>query len=173
MKTLENIQKQNRKMILETIQGCSYEEALEKELGFGCKVIDIKHQFFGEYSPEEMVFVEDTGDQSFYFKHYRGNPLVETSRQSILDKNRYEILGKPLTLDRVLLALFKRFKEEPIQPEIINNFPIINFTFHAFVNDIGTTLELSWDWDFRKPTLEEQKEETQRAIHKLWGGEND
>ena len=38
-KSLEQIQQENRKFILEAIHGCSYEEALKKELGFGCEVI--------------------------------------------------------------------------------------------------------------------------------------
>ena len=156
MKTLEQIQKENRKMILEAIHGISYEQALEKELVVGCKVIDLKHQFFGEHSPTEMVLVEDTGDESFYFTHYRGNPLVKASRQSILDKNKYEILGKPLTLDRVLLALSERDFKINIR---------LGFAGFLFINGIC--------WDLTKPTLEEQKEETQKAFHKFMGGEND
>jgi len=152
MKTLQEIQQENRKMILEAIHGCSYEEALEKELVVGCKVIDLKHQFFGEHSPTEMVLFEDTGDESFYFTHYRGNPFVKASRQSILDKNRYEILGKPLTLDRVLLA----FLEKKI------------CHFHIIIGESSKIeLEAIESWDLTKPTLEEQSEETQRAIYEL------
>lgn len=158
MKTLEQIQKENRKMILEAIHGLSYEQALEKELVVGCKVIDLKHQFFGEHSPTEMVLVEDTGDESFYFTHYRGNPIINVSLEAILDKNRYEILGKPLTLDRVLLA----FLEKKI------------CHFHIIIGESSKIeLEAIEFWDLTKPTLEEQSEETQGAIHKLWGVEND
>ena len=35
-KTLEQIQKENRKFILEAIHGCSYDEALKKEEGSTC-----------------------------------------------------------------------------------------------------------------------------------------
>ena len=56
-KSLEQIQQENIKFILEAIHGCSYEEALKKELGFNCKVIDKKHQFFGESVPVEMTLV--------------------------------------------------------------------------------------------------------------------
>ena len=35
-KSLEQIQKENRKFILEAIHGCSYEEALKKEEGDFC-----------------------------------------------------------------------------------------------------------------------------------------
>ena len=56
-KSLEQIQQDNRKFILEAIHGCSYEEALKKELGVGCKV-KIK-RFMSTQDFNEEIFVID------------------------------------------------------------------------------------------------------------------
>ena len=52
-KTLEQIQKENRKFILEAIHGCSYEEALKKEYAKkGNNTISVP---FREYDGEELT----------------------------------------------------------------------------------------------------------------------
>jgi hypothetical protein len=153
-KSLEQIQKENRKFILEAIHGCSYEEALKKELGFNCKLIDKKHQFFGESAHEEMTLVYEGGDEIsdlLYFLHFRGNPCVSFSKQDIFDKDKFEIIGKPLTLSRVLLAFSRKiFKNK------------ISLQFPDFLHVNG------FNWNFRKETLEEQAEEVQTKINELF-----
>lgn len=53
MKSLEQIQQENRKFILEAIHGCSYEEALEKEYAKkGNNTISVP---FREYEGEELT----------------------------------------------------------------------------------------------------------------------
>ncbi len=164
-KTLEQIQQENRKFILEAIHGCSYEEALEKELGVGCKVIDKKHQFFGELSPTEMTLVYGNavdGEESdlLYFLHFRGNPGVRFSKQDIFDKNKFEIIGKPLTLSRVLLAL--KSKEDLSNPKKTLFYEgITKLFYYNYPKNIELVLDLT------KETLEEQTEETQREINEL------
>ena len=173
-KSLEQIQQENRKFILEAIYGCSYEEALKKELRFGCIVIDKKHQFFGELSPLEMTLVygnEIDGEESdpLYFLHLRGNPCVSFSKQVIFDKDRFEIIGKPLTLSRVLLASIKSAKCMDCFERINNKY--CSSEWHVdreenlsriknFILDNWKNLELE--------TLEEQTEETQRGINKFF-----
>ena len=167
-KTLEQIQKENRKFILEAIHGCSYEEALKKELGVGCEVIarirgnllrltidNLTCCFDGDYLRwKELVgdiSIRDLTDEGLErLKEY------ENTRHRIT-----EIIGKPLTLSRVLLA----FKDKQI----------------GFYNDcLGEVWEIAsgryredyleyiCDWDLKKETLEEQTEETQRRINKLF-----
>ena len=134
MKTLEQIQQENRKMILEAIHGCSYEEALEKELGFGCEILS----------------------KTYNHKITIGK-LYESEKDTI--KELYHIIGKPLTLDRVLLAICQTRYYDDI-----------------YLNEETKTLEFDYkdlSLSFVKPTLEEQSEETQRAFHKFMGGEND
>lgn len=170
-KPIEQIQNENRKFILEAIHGCSYEEALKKELEFGCKVIDKKHQFFGELAPEEMTLVygnevDDEEADPLYFLHFRGNPCVRFPKQDIFDKDRFEIVGKPLTLSRVLNAL--KTKEDLFNPK---RYEICLGTKKLFYYDYSKNIELVWD--LTKETLEEQTEKTQRALNKLIGGENE
>ena len=81
-KPLEQIQKENRKFILEAIHGCSYEEALEKELGVGCKII-----------------LEGWLDIKSYDYTITDTDTFKISRDQII-----EVIGKPLTLSRVLVA---------------------------------------------------------------------
>ena len=158
-KSLEQIQQENRKFILEAIHGCSYEEALKKELGVGCKVIDKMHLFFGEPSPVEMTLVYGNavdGEESdpLYFLHLRGNPCVSFSKQVIFDKDRFEIIGKPLTLSRVLLAISKHGHYDYVwlAGERID--------FEFYLKGVS--------FDLKKETLEEQSEETQRAINEFF-----
>ena len=40
-KTLKQIQQENKKIILESIHNCDYQEALQKEIGFGCKILAV------------------------------------------------------------------------------------------------------------------------------------
>lgn len=105
--TLEQIQQENRKFILEAIHGCSYEEALKKE----------------------------------YAK--KGNNTISVPLRE------YE--GEELTLSRVLLAFSgKIFKNK------------ISLQFPDFLHVNG------FNWNLTKETLEEQTEETQRKINKLF-----
>ena len=171
-KTLEQIQQENRKFILEAIHGCSYEEALKKELGFGCKAIDKMHLFFGEPSPEEMTLVYGNavdGEESdpLYFLHYRGIPCARFSKQEICDKDKFEIIGKPLTLSRVLLAL----KDE----EIGFYGDCLGEVWKGYISswdgeERPARLEYVCDWKLAidEIPLEEQTEETQRGINKLF-----
>jgi len=171
-KTLEQIQEFNRRKIICAVNGTeNYEEALEKELIFGCIVIDLKHQFFGIKDPHEMTLVYDTEDGEYYFDHYRGNPFVIYREDEILNKERFQIIGKPLTLDRVLLALLKindnlrvKHKEESI----------IELYQSIWCEDCEEyELRVHFIFDLTKRSLEKQSEETQKDIYELLGGEND
>lgn len=72
-----------------------------------------------------------------------------------------EYEGEDLTLDRVLLALSKICGK------------IITSIFEGFLGIKKDKLDDYIDFDFSKPTLEDQSEETQRAIYELFGGENE
>ena len=178
-KSLEQIQQENRKFILEAIHGCSYEEALEKELGVGCKVIDKMHLFFGEPSPLEMTLVYGNGvdgeeSDPLYFLHLRGNPCVSFSKQVIFDKDRFEIIGKPLTLSRVLLALKNKEVKTCYGGEIIFNIAGSQFCGLSVEDEerYATTYTVYgiclWNLAIDEIPLEEQTEETQRRINKLF-----
>ena len=70
-----------------------------------------------------------------------------------------EYEGEDLTLDRVLLGLtFNNISQ--LKPEL------------KFYNGFIITIS-GYAWALTEPTLEEQSEETQRAIYELLGGENE
>lgn len=79
-----------------------------------------------------------------------------------------ELLTKPLTLDRVLIAL-KNIKCSWLYFDIENS-NICERDANIYDYDDFRVLA---NWDLTKPTLEEQSEETQRAIYELLGGENE
>jgi hypothetical protein len=160
-KTLQEIQEFNRRKIICAVNGIEdYEEALNKELIFGCIVIDFKHQFFGKKNPHKMTLVYDTENGEYYFDHYRGNPYLFYRKDEILNKERFQIIGKPLTLDRVLIAI----RQDNYYDDI----------WFGEDNDCSLHFDIkNLSWDLTKPTLEEQSEKTQRAIYELLGGENE
>ena len=175
-KPLQQIQQENRKFILEAIHGCSYEKALKKELGVGCKVIDKMHLFFGEPSPVEMTLVDGNEVDSeesdpLYFLHFRGNPCVSFSKQVIFDKDRFEIIGKPLTLSRVLLA----FKNKEVRTQFgyklyfgIESSKFCSLRMHSRTAEKFMEGEFNWNLAIDEIPLEEQTEETQRGINEFF-----
>jgi hypothetical protein len=87
-------------------------------------------------------------------------PLQEYENTLSVPLREYE--GEDLSLDRVLLAL------EPYP----NNFGIVASNI-ARIDRKNHTYNFICPWGLTKPTLEEQLEETQRAIYELLGGENE
>lgn len=153
-KSLEQIQQENRKFILEAIHGCSYEEAIEKELGVGCKV-KIK-RFFSIKDFNEEIFIIDN-----YCDFFTEN-LFRTIGSSYHNEIT-EIIGKPLTLSRLLLAL----KDKQIG-YYDDGLGFIEYEKRLFSHDWYYEVRYICYWDLTKETLEEQSEETQRKINKLF-----
>ena len=150
-KTLEQIQEFNRRKIICAVNGTeNYQEALKIELGAGCEV-KIKN-FITNNEFNEEIFVID--EYCFFFNETFFRKIGSYKHSEII-----EIIGKPLTLDRVLLGLsFNDISQ--LKPEL------------KFYNGFIITIN-NYAWDLTKPTLEEQSEETQRAIYELLGGENE
>lgn len=140
IKTLEEIQQENRKMILEAIHGCSYEEALERE--------------------EENII------ENSFFLH--GNIIKEYVRP----ENFYKGLGKPLTLDRVLLVLQNVQIDGEYAKFDIRREEIIfeNYIYDGLRESRITSIGIAWE--LTKLTLEQQSEKTQRAINQLLNNQN-
>ena len=160
MKNLKQIQEENRKAIImaNNVEAKDYEEALEMELSFGCVVMDILHQFFGKSDPTPMELIYDTGDDSYHFTHYRANPVIKFEKGEIIDRKRFKIIGKPITLDRVLIATQNKF----FCSIMSEKKSILHIEYNERIDD-----PLWIKWDLTKPTLEEQTEDCQRAVHKL------
>jgi hypothetical protein len=139
-KTLDQIQEENRKAIIiaNNPEAKSYEEALHDELGFNCVVFRKDNCYY------KKILYEDEG------LYWAEQFCAIGSRSDIEDPNQYKIIGKPLTLDRVLIALENWICDEGIyfsEPTLLR-----------FENI---------DWDLTKPTLEQQDEKAQRETNKL------
>ena len=183
-KSLQEIQQENRKFILEAIHGCSYEEALKKEVEYNCEVLAmIWGKSLQRYRVDNLICYFD-GDY-LRFRELVGDiskkDLTEEGLKNLEDyestKHRIiEIIGKPITLSRVLLA----FKNKDVK--IYNKSLVFSYEWESFYPLIEDTTEsaypvyklwnlFSFDWDLTKETLEEQSEETQRRVNKLLTGE--
>ena len=144
IKTIEQIQAENRKLILEAIHGCSYKEALKKEEGSECHYLyKIEHT---EHSPIRIM-----GD----IKNYGYNKERHHPNAFLV-----EIIGKPITLNRVLLAI--QFSNIEIE---CDRFVFKKLTISYSIYKID-----KFDWDLTRETLEQQSEETQREINKILRG---
>lgn len=214
MNNLKQIQEYNRQKIICAVHGTDdYEEALEKELGLGCKIeLDDKISIYNSIQtiftylkihdhakdlcihkkPKKDRLIYDYDGRCWKEINYYVEAKFSTQERGIdnycqrikpFDRKYSEpnlerkftfkkIIGKPLTLDRVLLVLENSFEGE-------DGCFGLNF-HHGLFDSWWITLSKSgagvveqWicKWDLTKPTLEEQTEETQRAIYKLLGGE--
>ena len=165
-KSLSEIQKENRKFILEAIHGCSYEEALKKELGFGCKVL-VQHFVYIKESTEIIKLDESVGicdlTGLYVYTNYGQSKIIE-------------IIGKPLTLSRVLLAFKNKEVKTCYGDEIIFNIAGSQFCGLSVEDEeiYATTYTVYgiclWNLALGEIeiTLEEQSEETQRKINELF-----
>jgi hypothetical protein len=149
-KSLKQIQEFNRRKIICAVNGTeNYEEALKKELGVGCEV-KIKNFITNNEFNKEIFVIDEYCD---FFNETLFRKIGSYKHSEII-----EIIGKPLTLDRVLLALGEL--ETDVSVCCYGNIRI------------GHEITMP-RWDLTKSTLEEQSEETQRAIYELLGGENE
>lgn len=169
-KSLQEIQQENRKFILEAIHSCSYEEALQKEWGENCIIEDCILN--GSEMASWGRVIKDNRHKSLYANIDSGNQLEFSVNWD--DDFKCTIIGKPITLSRVLLA----FKNKDVKKNgngIVFNYDWGNFS-SLEENDYGYSDYTPYifchlfDWDLTKETLEEQSEETQREVNKLLVG---
>jgi hypothetical protein len=152
-KTLQEIQEFNRRKIICSINGTEdYEEALKKEEGDSC------HYLYKTNFGEREIIGDPRRCGYNREKHHPDAFLLK-------------VIGKPLTLDRVLLALLKinitltiRHKEESII-EVYESIWCEDYEGYECI--------VNFDFDLTKPTLDQQSEYTQREIYELLGGENE
>jgi hypothetical protein len=149
--TLQKIQEENRRLILEAIHGCSYEEALEKEKFKIGSLVKIKDDFRDEiysFAGHSYVTTPYQGDID-----YACLTSTDISGFSVMLAQLSEWYGKPLTLDRVLLAISNITNRNPFE----SSNDLINLKVkNCFI-----------DWNLEKETLELQEESVQISINKL------
>jgi hypothetical protein len=152
--TLEEIQEESRKAIIiaNNPEAKTYEEALEMELEKGCYFLkDDKVLYLVEY--------RDSKQNTLHAREPSKWILGSFWPMENLFKKHCKIIGKPLTLDRVLIAASNL--EATYYPDS-NGLKI-----GIFNHDKDEEKEFLAMWDLTKTTLELQTEETQRKIHKL------
>ena len=150
-KTLQEIQEFNRRKIICAVNGTeNYQEALKIELGAGCKV-KIKNFITNDEFNEEIFVIDE---YCFFFNETFFRKIGSYKHSEII-----EIIGKPLTLDRVLIAIRHH-----------------GYTRDIWFGNVGLNLNFLFkdlSWDLTKPTSEMQTEKTQKTFYKLLGGENE
>jgi hypothetical protein len=171
-KTLEQIQEENRKLIIlaNNPEAENYEKALHMEIKQEGCILESARDIWKEYFSVNFHRVNN------YNKNSSGEPLlkqdfigVDNTRK--VDAGYNKILGKPLTLDRILRSL--------------PNYNLFNIITLKNCCKISVLIGINKDkdpktnpeeeisiykemiWDLTKPTLEQQPEETQREINKL------
>ena len=152
-KTLEQIQEENRKAIIMANhpEAKSYEEALEMELGFGCK-------FYSELDTKNIVTIYDITTER-EFKVFLGRspePFQDIRVYHDPLDSKIGIIGKPLTLNRVLIALSHKHYGVDMVEEDQHSLMIYKKPYNEWIT-----------WDLTKETLEEQSEDCQRKINEL------
>jgi len=194
-KDIKQIQEENRKLILEAVHGCDYEEALEKELGLGCIICRYNIGMWGHlatklyYKLDSFRINKNTREHDFIFINYGFQNLGEAwvgedidyliiEKEKLIKELNYKapeyegrvqtkIKGKPLTLDRVLLALQSHHEEilaETSTP-CTSCFGILLESLVKYTEE--QDIDIICNWDLTKQTLEEQTEESQRTINEL------
>jgi hypothetical protein len=159
MQELKQIQEENRKAVIMACnpEAKTYEEALEMELGFGCELYN--------NNDYKIIIDVDTNtrgeDWNFITRSYENCMRHREIRRAEIKK----IIGKPLTLTRVLIALKGRWGGFFVDNIFL---PSENNPAYAKINLLNTGDEIiSLNWYLTKETLEEQSEKTQREINKL------
>lgn len=165
-KNLQQIQKENRKAIIMACnsESKSYEEALKMELGFGCEL----------WIGDRVTIIVDIYDitDNRYFKAFdtKNGCILENELEYLTQE---EILGKPLTLDRVLLAIKKTFNNKGSDYWYKIGFganKLVGSLKFWFEEESNYSIPSFLSWDLTKPTLEMQTKEVQRSINKILMG---
>lgn len=144
MKTLKQIQEENRKFIImaNNPTAKTYEEALEMELGFGCLLGDVYYRG-DRLSCLDCVVILKYGKDNFLdtFISYGESLDMFIGPAEWDDKEifQYKIIGKALTLSRVLIAfgresldLWKDLEEETLE----NQSEEVQRKFNELISEI-------------------------------------
>ena len=136
----------------------SYDEALKKELGFGCKIEakigGMSYILYGKDNFTRKYLAAARCDLGSY-------SYQETN--SYLPDKHYKIIGQPLTLSRILHTIRKS------NPNI--SFCGGDYADQMFFKDWDNEESPEADWDLNKTTLQDQEPETILAISKLIGND--
>ena len=129
MKTLEQIQEENRKFIImaNNPTAKTYDEALEMELGNGCLLDDVYYegQSLSHLGVVEILKYGKNNSLDTFISYGESlDMFIESCEWDNREIFQYKIIGKPLTLNRVLIAfgiecldLWKDLKKETLEDQ--------------------------------------------------------
>lgn len=157
-RAISYVQEENRKIVImaNNPDAKTYKEALKNELGLGCEFIDDDDNDYivddSDYIVSEEGKVEYMGDYGL------DTPIIK------------KIIGKPLMLDRVFIALKKYLNRDEeghhIEPVIkIETCLYRNVNLLSYGAPDGEKYKLG-AWDLSRP-LDEQPEDTQLRFNNL------
>ena len=104
-----------------------YQVALEKELGFGCEIARINQVNWKIITLNEVIYAKSS---TGYFITNKSDKIYPISNEEII-KSHIKIIGKPLTLARILKAI--------IQDER---------SLATSTADLKVIFHLIYDWDY-------------------------
>jgi len=175
MKDIKQIQEYNRRKIICAVHNTNnYQEALKNEFAKGCILLIDEQYGASKFTITGSWYggCDYTGESFDIYCVLRENGLkfekdfLKFSHKTKKFNKKIEIIGKPLSLDRVLLALNR------------SGHVAWNLFFNVEQSKLCEREDFNSEkfltvchWNLAKPTLEEQSEETQMAIYKLLGGE--
>jgi len=149
MKTLKQIQEENRKFIImaNNPTAKTYDETLEMELS---KIKTCQHSSTLQNNSYEQLYLDDYKNVYYIdYDHSSGDPWSYTEYVG-----KFEDIIK-LTLNKVLISICEIYSK-------IEHSPLVNI---IYIYDCYGEKKIKWD--LTKETLEDQNEETQREINKL------
>ena len=146
------------KVIMACHSDCkTYEEALKSELKIGCKVIVENEGEYTQYVIFALPFIRKNESQRIDLVDDTGEVIYGIFIDDIGEID--EIIGQPITLDRILICLQDGYCN-------FGTFHKNKFTFHH-------NLLRDKEWDLTKNALEKQPKDLQYAFAKLWGWQSD
>lgn len=146
----------------------TYEDALEKELGWGCVIQDRNKEILVIIAEDKSNNKEKSDGKLAYFcvnndevescGLYFDSTYEKDITKWVRIKDMYKIIGRPLTIERIF-------------PVLELEDPNSKFVLHPsgdMCRECG--FAKGFHWEFEK-TFEEQTEETQKSIAKALGWE--
>lgn len=168
---MTNIQEENRKMVImaNNPDDENYEEALEMELELGCELL-VNENILCYLNEEPIYNNKEPIFNKYILEEVKDDKLKLIGCDNLRDFNDIKIIGKPLMLDRVFIALKKYLNRDEeghhVEPVIkIETCLYRNVNLLSYGAPDGEKYKLGV-WDLSK-SLDEQPEDTQENFNRL------
>jgi len=151
------MEEQLTRRIIELIHEAPYDEAIEEEISFGCRV---SHKYSGAWE-EDIIIKQD--DWSPWYKGINCGAL------DLQDNNKTKIRGLPITIGRVMQAIGDR----PNLQFYLRNYGFGDTYIECWeqIEDYSPTMVFKWELtkeNGQECTLLDQSNETKLALYNLF-----